>query len=99
MNTTPEITPEPTPTATPVPIETPTPVPTKEPALIIQPTSEPASLETSQAATNENATMVWIDKTAKRYHKANGCNMDNAYQVTLEEALAMGKTPCGRCYK
>ena len=42
--------------------------------------------------------LVWIDDTAKRYHKKNGCGMDNAYQVTLEEAIANGKTPCGRCY-
>lgn len=43
--------------------------------------------------------MVWVDDTAKRYHKKNGCNMDNAYQVTIEEAEAMGKTPCGNCYR
>lgn len=47
----------------------------------------------------EQATMVWIDDTAKRYHRKNGCGMDNAYQVTLDEAVAMGKTPCGRCYR
>ncbi len=46
-----------------------------------------------------NNTMVWIDDTAKRYHKKNGCGMDNAYQVTLEEALQKGKTPCGNCYR
>lgn len=53
--------------------------------------------EQSQNAANTQ--LVWIDDTAKRYHRKNGCGMDNAYQVTLEEALQKGKTPCGRCYK
>ena len=40
-----------------------------------------------------------VDDTAKRYHKsAHSCGMDNPYQVTVEEAERMGKTPCGRCY-
>lgn len=51
------------------------------------------------ASQNAGTTMVWIDDTAKRYHRKNGCGMDNAYQVTLEEAIQKGKTPCGRCYK
>ncbi len=53
---------------------------------------------TSSPASTENSTMVWIDDTAKRYHRKDGCGMDNAYQVTLEEAIEKGKTPCGRCY-
>lgn len=53
--------------------------------------------EPSQNATNTR--WVWIDDTAAKYHKKDGCGMDNAYQVTLEEALQKGKTPCGRCYK
>ena len=60
-----------------------------------EPTTPPVVPTTSQSDT----TMVWIDDTAKRYHKKNGCGMNNAYQVTLEEAVAKGKTPCGRCYK
>lgn len=72
----------------PAPVETPDPAPAETP--------DPAPVETpSQPA----STMVWIDDTAKRYHSKNGCGMDNAYQVTIEEAIAMGKTPCGRCYR
>lgn len=58
----------------------------------------PESAQTATSTSSESKTMVWIDNTAKRYHKSNGCGMNNAYQVTLEEALALGKTPCGRCY-
>lgn len=57
------------------------------------------STYSNTASQNADSTMVWIDDTAKRYHKKNGCGMDNAYQVTLEEAIQKGKTPCGRCYK
>lgn len=60
--------------------------------------AETTSVDAPPTATNDT-TMVWVDDTAKRYHKKNGCGMDNAYQVTLDEAIAMGKTPCGRCYK
>lgn len=64
------------------------------------PVTAPSTESTSSASTDTtNSTMVWVDDTAKRYHKKNGCGMDNAYQVTLEEAINMGKTPCGRCYK
>lgn len=55
------------------------------------------SAQTVQSASND--VMVWVDDTAARYHKKNGCGMDNSYQVTLDQAIAMGKTPCGRCYK
>lgn len=56
-------------------------------------------LSSEQSETTASSSeMVWIDDTAKRYHRKNGCGMDNAYQVTLEEAISMGKTPCGRCY-
>lgn len=51
------------------------------------------------AESTDNSTIVWIDDTAKRYHKKDGCGMNNAYQVTVDEAIAKGKTPCGRCYK
>lgn len=57
------------------------------------------SSDNNTALQNDGSVMVWIDDTAKRYHKKNGCGMDNAYQVTLEEAIQKGKTPCGRCYK
>lgn len=95
-------TPEPTPIPTPVPTEAPTPQPTPIPTLIPTeaPTPVPAvSPQQPEPSGNSNSTMVWIDDTAKRYHKKNGCGMDNAYQVTLEEALAKGKTPCGNCYR
>ena len=103
-------TPEPTTAPTPEPTVAPTPEPTAAPTPepTIAPTPEPTTAPTSEptvtptpepAASSEGSILVWVDDTAKRYHRKNGCGMDNAYQVTLEEAIAMGKTPCGRCYK
>ena len=63
-----------------------------------QPNQSEESAQTATSTSSESQTMVWIDDTAKRYHKSNGCGMNNAYQVTLEKALALGKTACGRCY-
>lgn len=59
----------------------------------------PTETPSAPAENKAEETLVWIDNTAKRYHKKNGCGMDNAYQVTLDEAVAKGKTPCGRCYR
>lgn len=63
--------------------------------------SEAETVEETVVSENiENETvMVWIDDSANRYHRKNGCGMDNPYQVTLDQAISMGKTPCKRCYK
>ena len=87
-------TPEPTVVPTPEPTVAPTPQPTEAP-----PSSSSQSENIASTSNADNSIMVWVDDTAKRYHSKNGCGMDNAYQVTLEEAINMGKTPCGRCYK
>lgn len=45
--------------------------------------------------------MVWIDDTAPKYHSSaspNHFKMDAPKQVTLQEALDMGKTACKKCY-
>lgn len=63
------------------------------------PADNPTPESTVIPQQSSNDTYVWVDDTAAKYHKKNGCGMDNAYQVTLAEAQAMGKTPCGRCYK
>ena len=76
-------------TSTPV-VETETPTETEAPVV--------APVSTQAPSTEKEEVLVWIDDTAARYHKKNGCGMNNAYQVTLDEAIAKGKTPCGRCY-
>ena len=93
----------PSPSPTPEPTATPSPSPTPEPTAMPSPspTPEPTAKPTpaAQTSSSESSAKVWIDDTAKRYHKSStSCGMDNPYEVTVEEAERMGKTPCGRCY-
>lgn len=42
---------------------------------------------------------VWISDKGNKYHSNASCsNMTSPYQVTIEEAEAMGRTPCKKCY-
>ena len=44
-------------------------------------------------------TTVWISNTGSKYHSRSSCsNMKNPSQVTLEDAQAMGYTPCKKCH-
>lgn len=88
---------EPTATPTPTPEPTATPTPARTPEPTVQPTIEPTP--SAQTSSSGSSAKVWVDDTAKRYHKSStSCGMNNPYQVTVEEAERMGKTPCGRCY-
>ena len=79
-----------------VPTTEPTVAPTTEPT--VAPTTEPP--ETSTPATENNAHMVWIPTNGgTKYHTHSGCsNMEDPRYVTLEEAEALGFTPCKRCH-
>lgn len=58
------------------------------------------SVPAATATPTPQEEMVWVDDTAAKYHKKSDCSgMDAAYQVSKSEAEAMGKTPCGRCYR
>ena len=42
---------------------------------------------------------VWIPNSGSKYHKSSDCsNMKNPKQVTLDQAIIMGYTPCKKCY-
>ncbi len=42
--------------------------------------------------------LVWIYETGKRYHSHEGCSGSDDWQVTLQEAESLGRTPCKKCY-
>lgn len=73
---------------------------TEEPQPQEEQNQEASDTQTEQPEQSQSTeTMVWVDDTAARYHRKSDCSgMDAAYQVTIEQAEAMGKTPCGRCY-
>jgi hypothetical protein len=47
----------------------------------------------------EDETIVYVTKSGEKYHTA-GCSYltDSAMPVSLEQAVAEGKTPCSRCH-
>lgn len=46
----------------------------------------------------DTAQTVWISASGKKYHFKSDCSgMENAVEVTLQEALDMGKEACKRC--
>lgn len=50
------------------------------------------------SASTDASSTVWISGSGKKYHTRPDCSgMENATQITLQEALDMGKEPCKRC--
>lgn len=48
---------------------------------------------------DEASEMVWIPNSGKRYHDNPSCSgMKNPTYVTIDEAIDLGYTACGRCY-
>lgn len=79
---------EPTEAPTQTPTQAPTETPTKAPAVI---TTDPPD--------NSKEDMVWVSKTGKKYHSNFKCsNMKEPSHITKQEAEAMGRTPCSKCY-
>lgn len=85
---------------TPVPEQ-----PVEQPAA--QPQEQPQEQPTEQtqdtpvvSPTSPSTEMVWIDDTAAKYHRKPDCSgMDHAYQVSIADAEALGRTPCKKCYR
>ena len=59
----------------------------------------PAAPAPAPAQPQQQEVMVWISATGSKYHSRASCsNMKNPSQVTLEQAQALGLTPCKKCY-
>lgn len=59
----------------------------------------PAVTTPAPAQPQQQEVMVWISTTGSKYHSRASCsNMKNPSQVTLEQAQALGLTPCKKCY-
>jgi len=47
----------------------------------------------------ENEAIVYVTKSGKKYHTADCSYLnDSATPISLEQAIAEGKTPCSRCH-
>lgn len=52
----------------------------------------------ASAEQTDQAVMVWVPKSGKRYHAESTCsNMKNPTLVDIDTAKAMGFTPCKVC--
>lgn len=93
---------------TPEPTEAPTPTPTAEPTP--EPTEAPVPTEISSPSTTVeqnqvtqstgNQALVWIPTHGgSKYHSNPSCsNMVGPIQVTVDDAIEQGFTPCKKCY-
>lgn len=106
---TPTSAPTQTPTAEPTSAPTPasTPGPTQQPAETEPPASVEAEtnsntpsshLESSESSNDTE--MVWVGETGTKYHY-KGCRSlrGKGHQITMEEAIAEGRTSCGICHR
>lgn len=84
-------------TPTDAPNSTPEPVPAAAPSADPEPavTSEP--INPVEQPTTQTSRTVYRTPTGERYHYSAACAGDNATEITLEEAQAIGLTPCGKC--
>ena len=61
--------------------------------------SEPNEPEASASQQPEQQEMVWVSGSGEKYHNDPNCsNMKNPHQISLDEAVAAGRTPCSKCY-
>ena len=63
--------------------------------------TQPQTQAPTQPQDTGNSTLVWLSETGEKYHSINNCgrmNPDKAYQVTQEQAEAMGKGRCSKCW-
>ena len=65
-------------------------------------TSAPASTQVSNSASSQvSESQVWISSTGEKYHSIPDCGrMDpsKASQLSLDDTLSRGYTPCSKCY-
>lgn len=47
--------------------------------------------------TENNRDTVYKTPTGKRYHFSYICGGENGIEITLEEAISLGLTPCQKC--
>ncbi len=62
-------------------------------------TVEVASETPSETEKSVPVTMVWIPYSGSKYHRRQSCSgMKGPSQVSLEEAIRRGYSPCKKCY-
>ena len=61
--------------------------------------TQPEAQQEEAPVEDKNETMVWIPNSGSKYHsRANCSNMKNPREVTIDQAISMGFTPCKKCW-
>lgn len=66
-----------------------------------QPAAAPAAVPAPSLAALNPTDLVWLSATGHKYHSIDHCgrmNPSKARQVTLQEALSLGKEQCEKCF-
>lgn len=72
-----------------------------------QDTQVPVQTQQANSSTNQSTVSqvqtdsVWLPATGEKYHKINNCgkmNPNKARNISLDEAIQRGYTPCNTCY-
>ncbi|MDO5398960.1 MAG: copper amine oxidase N-terminal domain-containing protein [bacterium] len=67
------------------------------PPAAVSSVSEPLTVPATSA---NNSEMVWIGETGNKYHFEDCRTLKgNKYQITMDEAIAQGRTSCGVCHR
>lgn len=94
----PKPTPTPTPKPTPSPAPAPTPAPTPEPKP--EPTPAPAPVPEPTPAPQQPTVgnIVYVADNGEKYHRGSCSYLSKSKnEISLEDALSRGYTPCSRC--
>lgn len=68
------------------------------PAVTAAATANAVDSVSSGQATDAAAAKVWVSGSGSKYHSKSDCSgMKNPEEITLQEALDLGKEPCKRC--
>jgi competence protein ComEC len=96
----PKPTPTPTPKPTPSPVPAPPPAPTPEPKPEPTPTPAPAPVPEPTPAPQQPTVgnIVYVADTGEKYHRGSCSYLSKSKnEISLEDALSRGYTPCSRC--
>lgn len=61
--------------------------------------TEKVTEERGESSDNASGTRVYRTPSGKRYHFDPDCGGKNSYEVTFEQAVGAGLTPCSKCAK
>ena len=69
----------------------------KDIAVLTENIQESSDRQAAVVSSNVKINTVYCTKTGKRYHISESCAGKNAQEISLDEAIDKGLTPCKKC--